>query len=306
MLFNDKPKLQLHISVFLFGFTGILGDLISLNGQVTVWHRVVLTTVTYLLVLVPLGKIKWLGWRATYELGGIGLLLSLHWIFFFEAIRYSNVSVALICLASTTFMTALLEPWMLGGKVKRIELALGAVVIAGIYLIHQYTPEVELGVILGLISALLAAVMSVLNKKVVDKYPRTMLNFYELGISAVVLSAIVPLYKLWVAPSMVLAPTTMDWLWLVLLAVVCTNFAYELSIASLKHLSTFEFVLAINLEPIYGIILSIVLLNEATELNWAFYVGASLVLLSVFYKSLLTFQRKLRESRRKQKAVAKA
>lgn len=295
--------LHLHISVFLFGFTAILGALISLSGVVLVWYRLLLTVLVYVGWLAYRGQLPRLPWRQALHLAGIGLVLGIHWITFYGAIKLANASVALVCLSSATFFTSVLDPLFYRRSISRREVLLGLVVLLGIYLIYHFQPAgMEWGIVVGVVSALFSALTGMLNKRVVNAHPGALINTYELGGCFVIFSVLMPLY-LYLAPAEALLPAVgtrfsdhpwlgwldHDWFYLILLSLVCTNLAYNLSMNALRHISTFNFILAINLEPIYGIVLAVLLLGENRELNWGFVLGCGLVFASVFFNVILRY-----------------
>lgn len=281
---------QLHISVFLFGFTAILGKLIVLESVGLVWWRMVLALPVFALVLWWRSgrQWMWIGWRGWSRLVFIGGLLALHWVTFYASIKLAGASVALVCLSSATFFTALLDPW-LGGTARKHslrELLLGLVVLFGIGLIFALERS-YLGIIVGVISSILSALTGILNKRVVARYPSPAFNFYEISGGFLVLTALLPLHYWFWPDDGFLPPVASDWLWLCLLAWLCTNLAYDLSIRALRQLSAFEFILAINLEPVYGIVLAIAFLGEGRTLDWGFFAGAAIVFAAVFSQALM-------------------
>lgn len=289
LLFRDA-RFQMHTSIFLFGFTGILGDLISLPTYWLVWWRLGLAAVGFglLLATVRAKGMRWLPWRALPALTGVGVVLGLHWAFFFGSIAAANISIAVVMLATAPFMASLIEPLVRGRRILPHELALGVLALVGIYLIHQVSLEYWLGMLLGLISAATSALYGVLNKGLVDRYSALQLNFYEMSGAWVVLGLLAPLLAGYLPGGAAFAlPTGLDWLWLLLLALVCTNFAYLLSIYALRQVPVFNYILAVNLEPIYTIALAWLLLGEAHVLNLQFFIGTVLVIGSVFVSPLL-------------------
>ena len=283
----QRPQVQLHIAVFLFGFTAILGDLISLGGVVLVAYRVGLAALGFGVWLRAQRQSPKLPVRDVLTIVGIGLVLVVHWITFFDAIKRVGPSVTLVCLASATFITALVEPLITGRRFVRRELGLGVVVIVGIYLIFRFTPEANVGILIALLSAALSALVGILNKTIVSRYPGLVINFWQMSGSFVLLVGYLAVTA-WGKPAAGLLPQPLDWLWLALLAFLCTNYAYQLAIRALRHLSAFQMILAINLEPLYGIVLATLLLGENRDLSWGLVLGMLLVLGAVFFNAALT------------------
>ncbi len=277
-----KAYLQLHLAVFLFGFTAILGDLISLSAVVLVWWRVLITSIS-LLFLIQFGKaLLKIPRKLILQYMGIGVLVAIHWITFFGSIKYSNASICLVCMATASFFTAFLEPLIFRQKVKTYEILLGLMVIPGMMLIvNSIQTDMMLGVWIGLISAFLAALFATLNKKLVDKAEPFSITFLELGSACLFISCCLPFYFS-ANPELAFLPVGMDWLYLLILALLCTTLAYILALVALKHLSAFASNLTVNLEPVYGIILAWLILNENEELNVGFYLGCGMILLAVF------------------------
>ena len=278
-----KALIQLHIAVFLAGFTGILGKLIELNEGLLVWYRMLITVITLAVILGFQKEIKKLPWIDALKVVGVGGVIALHWVTFYGSIKYSNVSIALVCFSSIGFFTAIFEPLMLKRRFEWRELALGLLCIAGIYLIFNFNPQYKTGIIIGLISALLAVCFSILNKSFVARIPVKTITFYEMGGGWLVLTLLMTFYiKLF--PTDYIFPTFNDWIWLLILAWLCTVWAVMLQLSSLKKLSTFTSNLTYNLEPIYGILLAFILFKENENLSSGFYYGLALILLSVFWQ----------------------
>ncbi|MEM7101559.1 MAG: EamA family transporter [Bacteroidota bacterium] len=279
-----KAYLQLHIAVVLFGFTAILGRLIDLNEISIVWWRLIITCLSLLFFPSVVRTIRQTRLKDWLPLAGIGILVATHWVFFYGAIKYSNVSVTLCCLATGSFFTAILEPIFYKKQIRMLEVVTGLVVIPGIYIIF-YTTDFAYtkGIIMALISAILAAFFAVLNKKMVVKQEPMFITFVELGAGLLFLSILLPVYWEFLGDGVnKFMPTTTDLFYLVVLALLCTTLAYVLSLLALKHLSAFTSTLTINLEPVYGIILAIIIFQENQELNPGFYLGAAIILSTVF------------------------
>jgi drug/metabolite transporter (DMT)-like permease len=278
--------LQLHFSVFLWGFTAILGKLIELREGPLVWYRILITCMSLLLLPRVWKRLKQLKRKDIKALVGIGCLVCTHWLCFYGSIKFSNVSVALSCLSTTSFITSFIEPLFFRTKIKRYELFLGLLIVPGIYMIFHFTKFYAEGIVLGLLAAGLAAVFTTLNKKMVSRVDTTSITFVELSGGFVFLSIILPFYLSYF-PEASMVPTSNDWVYLLILAVGCTTLPYILSLNALKHLSAFASTLSVNLEPIYGIIMAIFFFQENKELNPGFYIGTLIILLAVFLHPLL-------------------
>ncbi len=221
---------------------------------------------------------------------GIGCIVAVHWVFFYGSIKYSNASIGVACMATTSLFAAIIEPFVMGTKHKWYELVIGIIIVPAMILIAGFTPPDKMtGIWMGLVSALLAALFSILNKKVVeDSSPDPMsMTFVELGSGLVFLSFVLPVF-MYVTGDMEVVPTTLsDIFYLLVLALLCTTFAYVLSLRSLKYVTAFTANLTINLEPVYGVILAWLILNENEELTPYFYIGVVIIIIAVFIHPFL-------------------
>lgn len=278
-----KTLLQLHVSVFLAGFTGILGVLIELNEGLLVWYRMAITVVTLLALLVLRKKWQHLPFTQVKKLLGIGMLIALHWVFFYGSIKMANVSIGLVCVAGAGLFTALLEPLFLKVKIKWPEVALGLLSLLGIFLIFKFDARYRLGIGLGIVSAILASIFSVLNKKEVDKQPAQMMMVYELTGGLFLLTLLMPFYLNYFNVAKVF-PSLSDIGWLLILSWLCTVLAMDLILQALKKVSAFTQNLTLNLEPVYGILLAFIVYQENKQLGSSFYLGISCIVLSVVFQ----------------------
>jgi drug/metabolite transporter (DMT)-like permease len=289
-----KAFLQLHLSIFLAGFTGVLGLLITLNEGLLVWYRLLITSVSMWILFTITKKLKRIPLNDMLKLIGLGFVAALHWIAFYGSIKYANVSVALVCFSSVGFFTALLEPVLLKTRIKWIDVFLGLVVIAGIYLIFHFDPRYKIGIILGVICALLMAFVIIYIRQFVQRInPETLLT-YQMSGGFLTLTAIMPVY-LYYFPTEKLLPNMEDFGWLLVLAWLCSVWAFQLSASALKKLSAFTVNLSFNLEPVYGIILAFVFFGENKNLNQWFYIGFTLIAAALAIHVLLI----LKEERNK-------
>jgi len=271
---------QLHTAVFLFGFTGILGKLISLEATMLVWHRLWMTSILMFAYVWFTGKWKRLPAKEVLKIVAISATITLHWVLFYASIKYTSVSVAMICLSSITFFTALLEPVILRKPLSAIQLVFSAFVILGVYLMANGQQDQFNGIIIGLASAFFSALFTVLNKTILHNYDSRVLSLYEIMSGTVLLTLALPLINMYL-PLEQLLPTADDWIYLFLLSFFCTVVAFNLSLSSLRHLTPFTVNLAINLEPVYGILLAFVVFNEYELLGPGFYMGSACILLAV-------------------------
>jgi drug/metabolite transporter (DMT)-like permease len=281
---TKKAYLELHLAVFLFGFTGILGKLITLNELPLVWWRMFLTSLSFLFFIKTIRTaIKKVDTKFIKHLMFIGFLVAIHWVCFFGSIKYSNVSIALITFSTTTFFTAILEPLMTKSKFKTSEILLGLLIIPGMYLIvNAVKLEYMFGVVLGVLGALLACIFSIMNKKIIHKMDSVSMTAIELSSGWAFLTVIIPIYFYFSNDATFLPQGWADVSYLLVLSILCTTFAFILSLRVMKYLSAFVVNLTISLEPIYAIIMAIILFNENEELTPTFYIGAIIIMLAVF------------------------
>lgn len=270
----------MHLSILLWGFTGVLGSSISLREGVLVWWRLLLVAISLGTQILLLNRSFKVSRKQFFKLAGVGVLLMVHWLFFYGAIKYSNVSVTLSCFSTTSLFTALFEPLFGYKKLRISEIFFSLIGILGIVFIFYDGSHYMLGIGLALMAAFIGSFFNILNKGIVNELPPDLVSFYEMLAGFIGLSALLPIY-LYFFPDSVLLPTSNDWVLLAILALVCTHIALSLSLAALKNLSAFTLNLAINLEPIYGIALAFILLGENELLGINFYIGSCIVLLSV-------------------------
>ena len=288
-----RAFIQLHIAVLLAGLTGVLGKLISLNEGLLVWYRLLLTAPSlWLLALLRKQDVR-IGRRDVWRIFGIGGIAALHWVAFYGSIKYSNVSVSLLCFSAIGFFTAIIEPLILRHRVDVVELMLGLLVIVGIFFIFQVDPHFKTGIIIGLVSALLGSLFPVLNKRILLRVSPENVTLYELSGGFLVLTALMPLY-LWLFPAPSLLPGWQDLGWLLILAWACTVLAFNLSMSALQKISAFTVNLSYNLEPVYGILLAFLLFREDKYLSGGFYVGFFLILLSIVLQTVRLRRRHLK------------
>jgi drug/metabolite transporter (DMT)-like permease len=281
-----RAYLQIHVAVLLFGLTAILGDLIKVSALSIVWWRVLLTSASFLF-LVNFKHLKSIPRPVLFRLFGIGALIALHWLTFYGSIKYANASIALVCLATTSFLTSIFEPLILKQKFKSYEVMIGLIIIPGMWLIvSDLKTDMMLGVYIGLTSALLATIFSILNKKYVDQIETKSMALVEMFSAFLTMSLMLPFYLRY-STEVQFWMDGRDWIYMGMLVLGGTTRACLLNLKSLKHLSAFTSNLIINLEPVYGIILAMLILNEHRELNTNFYIGVVVILTSVFLHPFL-------------------
>lgn len=302
MTATSRAQLQIHLCVLLWGFTAILGKLITLPALPLVWWRMLLVVAA--LALLPR---VWRGLRAmpprlVAAYAGIGMLVALHWLTFYGSIKLSNASVGATCMALATVFTALIEPWLARRPFSRRELALGIAVLPGVALVVGGVPDgMRMGIVVGAVSALFVAVFGSLNKRLVEHGDPLTITWIELGAGTLLMTALAPLLPLLpglseggaFAGDLLVLPGARDAAYLLALAIACTLFPFALSLVALRHMSAFGAQLAVNLEPVYAIVLAILLLGEQHQLSPRFYAGVAIILAAVLVHPLLGRPRRI-------------
>lgn len=272
----------MHIAILLWGFTAILGKLIVLDEGMLVWYRMGIASIsTLIFVLISRASLK-LTQKEIINLVGISFLITLHWITFYGAIKASNVSIAISCFSSIALFTALLNPIINRVNINRNEIILGCGVVLGIGIIFSLQQFYWKGILLALTSAFLGALFTILNKNVSEKLDPASITFYELFFGFILLSLMLPLWFR-INTSSFSIPSNLDWRYLIILAVACTTLPFTLSMHSMKKLDAFTMNLTLNLEPLYSIILAIVLFHEDKTLGFRFYLGTAIILITVLW-----------------------
>ena len=278
-----KAFIQLHLSVMLAGFTGLFGKLITLNEVDIVWYRMLFTSII-LLVFTGLPQVER---KKLLQLGGCGALLGLHWMLFYGSIKASNVSIGVICYSLVGFFTAIIEPIIYRKKISTIEILFSLITVLGLLCIFSFDARYRYGISIGVLSSFVAALYGVCNKKVsVGVKTRTVL-FYQMSAGLVVVSMIIPFY-LMMFPAhqdVLVIPEGSNLWWMLCHALFCTVAMYILQIQALRTLSAFTVNLTYNLEPCYTIAIAFIVFHEARELNFSFYIGIALILISVILQT---------------------
>lgn len=287
-----KALLQLHLFVFLAGLTGPIGYMIQLNGLVLVFYRMSITVLA-LLVIGLFSKSKKENTTSTkLSLLGIGSIIALHWVCFYASIKLANISIALVCFSCTSLFTSLIEPIMSSKKMEWKNLLLGILSLIGILLIFHFDTKFRIGIMVGLLSAFLAAIFSIINKNVTQNLDTFTIQFYEMLGGVIILSVLIFIYNTYTHTSFII-PQKNDWLWLMILALLCTVGSNHLMLSALKHISAFTLNVTLNMEPVYGILLAFVFFNEQKQLGTSFYVGFTLIASSVIIQMFrITQQRR--------------
>jgi drug/metabolite transporter (DMT)-like permease len=275
-----KALLQLHAAVFLWGFTGVLGRAITLDAALLVWYRLLITLFSLWGLFALQKKIAAMPLRSVMLISSIGFVQALHWVTFYGSIKLANVTIALTCLATSALLSSLIEPLLLKQRFQLREIFLGLFAIAGILIIYNTHIQFSWGIIVGLISALLTVLVSVLNKKYINHFTPQQITLYQFTGGFAGLTLLLP-FLLLLSPAGWQWPTAPDWLWLFVLSWLCTILTFFLYIRSLKHISAFTMNLTLTLEPLYGIALAFFVYQENEHLSNWFYLGFLLILVAV-------------------------
>jgi drug/metabolite transporter (DMT)-like permease len=278
---HRRALIELHICVLLWGFTAILGKLITLPALQLVWWRMWLVTVALACFPRVWRALRSIPPRLAAVYAGIGVVVAVHWVTFYASVKLANASVAATCMAMAPVVTALIEPALTGARFERHNLLLGVLVIPGVALAVGGIPSsMQVGFWVGAASAILSALYTALNKRFLGHHDAMAVTWLELGAGFVV----VAIFAAFMAPNGtgIVLPSVQDGAWLLALAILCTLIPFALSLATLRHLSAFTAQLAINLEPVYAIIIAVAFLGEARELGVLFFVGVAILLGAVF------------------------
>jgi len=277
---SRNDYLKLHFIVFLWSFTAILGMLITIPSVEMVFYRATLAFIGMGIVIYFVQGSFRVSSSDLIKLLLIGFLVAFHWIAFFGAGKISNVSISLVGFATNSLWAALLEPWFNRTRVKKFELVLGMLVIAGLYIIFSFDFHYRLGLLMGIVAGFTAALFSVFNSKMVRRVPAFTITFYEMIGAALGIALFFPLYKVtWAQDHQLqLVPTALDWLYIAILAIVCSVYAYSVAVDLMKRISVFLLQLALNLEPVYGIIMAVLIFKEKEKMGPNFYIGTLVIL----------------------------
>ncbi len=285
-----RPYVLLHIAVILAGFTGIFGKLITLNEGLLTWYRVLISSVALFLWLYFTRTPHPQAWKDKLTIASVGLIITIHWLFFYGSIKYANVSIGVVCYALTSCFTALFVPFIHKKRFVFSEILLSLLTIAGIGLIFHFDTSHQTGIVLGVISSVFAALYTIYNEKLVRKFETKVINFYQIAGGTLGLTLILPLYLHWF-PTDYLVPNLSDTFYLLLLALFCTVGLYWLFAEALKRIPAFTVNLTFNLEPVYAIALAFLIFQEAKEVNVSFYAGLFLVMTSVVLQTMISMKR---------------
>ncbi|MDA9849155.1 DMT family transporter [Flavobacteriaceae bacterium] len=283
---NIKHYLHLHFLVFIAGFTAILGEVISLSSIALVWHRMLIAFVLTFLFLIYRKYNLRVTLRDFIKFSLAGIIIALHWITFFEAIEQSNISITLAMFSTGAFFASLFEPIFFKRKIRTVEIILGCIVICGVFIILRANINSFTGVLLGVVSALLASLFSVFNGKLVQDNKPFLISFYEF-LSGVVFILLYLIFSKNLSDLAITSFFSYDYFYVFILGSICTAYAFIASIHILKFLSPYTLVLTYNLEPVYGILLAIFIFPETEKMQFSFYIGTVIIISTIIINSAL-------------------
>lgn len=286
-----KAYFLLHSAILLWGFSGIFGKLIQMNEGMIVWYRMIISAASLAVFMLMKRQSFRIQPKALVMVSLIGVIVCLHWLTFYGAIKASNVSVTLACFSSIALFTAILEPLIFKTRHHPSEMFLGIGVIAGIWMIFSFQSGYVTGIILSLISAVLGSLFTIFNRRLMLNYSAGMITFYELASGFLFLTIALPAYFR-LTGTRFMIPDLQDTVWLLFLSVLCTTVAFTISLEALKTINAFTMNLSVNLEPLYSIVLAIIIFDEGRELNAGFFTGASLIVITVLFHTWLAFRNK--------------
>lgn len=277
--------LNLHLIVFIWGFTAVLGALITINADALVWYRMLIASVFLVFFILHKKKSFVVPPKEFVKLIFVGFLISIHWIFFFKAIHISNVSITLAVFSLGAFFASLLEPLFYGRKVLWYEVFFGLVIIAGLGIILQVEMNYFAGMMYALVSVIVGVLFTLINGKLTEKHDSSVITFYEFLAGVVFISIYFLFENKFDANFFIL--TANDWILLLILSSVCTAYAFTASVKVMRKLSPYTIMLTTSLEPVYGIILAYFILGDKEKMSFEFYVGALLIVLTVILNGVV-------------------
>lgn len=290
----NKNLITLHFTVFIWGFTGILGNLITISAVPLVWYRVMIAVISLFLYFNFNRTAIKVDQKTFLKMAFTGALVGGHWVLFFASIKLSTVPVTLVCLSSITLFTAIFEPLLNKTKISKLEIMAGLLIITGIVLIFKFESHYTKGIITGLASAVCASLFSIINSKFVKKHEAPIIAFYELT-GAFLWISIYLLLTNGFNRSLLLKPSDIGYL--VLLGTICTSLAYVAGVSVMRELSAFKVALITNLEPVYGILMSFIFFGDMNKMTVGFWVGAVIILSTIFLYPVARKQISKRRSR---------
>lgn len=278
----------MHTAIFLWGFTGLLGKFIDLNEGLLVWYRLFFSSVAFAIILYYRKSFPKLDRKDLLKISGVGFLVMLHWVTFYGSIKLASISIAMVCLSTIALFASIIEPLVNRVKFDYMEILFSGLAVFGISRIYSSDVSASAGIILGVISAFISAIFSVLNKRLTQKHQPLTISMIELSSGLLFLTLLFPLYFK-IQPTTKFLPDAMDTVYLLILSLLCTVLTWVISLQALKKVSAFTMGLALNLEPVYGIVLAVLFAGEAKLINKEFVTGAIIILSTVIMHTLYKF-----------------
>ncbi|GAA4313829.1 DMT family transporter [Nibribacter koreensis] len=284
-----KDYLELHFIILLWGFTAILGKLISIPAVELVFYRTILAAVALAVVIKLRGESFKIGKRNIVKILGVGFMIAAHWILFFASARVASVSICLAGMATASLWTSILEPIFTNKKIKAHEVALALLIIVGLYVIFRFEFDHAVGIAMAVGSAFLASCFTIINSKLTKQHAATTITCYEMAGAWLATTLFLPFYRNYMTDSgtLQLEASMWDFLWVGILALVCTVYAYTAAVRLMHKFSAYTMNLTVNLEPVYGILLAWFIFKEGEQMSAGFYYGAAIILFSVFLHPIL-------------------
>lgn len=286
---NIRPLIMLHTLVFIVSFTGIFGKAISLKEGVLIWYRLILSVFFLSIYIWFFIKTEPIRVQDRIKASGVGVLYGLHWLLWYASIKYANVSIAMSTISTVAVFNAIINPFISkGNRFKWSELVLALLASIGMFLIFQARSGYMTGALMGVLSAFIVAVASILNKSLTSQNDPYRLTLWEFASALAMLTCIMPIY-LYFNPSAVLYPSKIEWVMLLVFVIVCTLLPFIMNLYVLRHVSSFTSNLAFNMEPVWGILAAILIFNEQKQLNLQFYIGLVLIMSSVIIYTVIQY-----------------
>ncbi|MDG1330151.1 MAG: DMT family transporter [Flavobacteriaceae bacterium] len=289
---NDKllNYFHLHFIVFIWGFTAVLGDLITIEAVPLVWHRMLLGSLFVLIYIIYNKGMLKVSLRSLIKFAFVGLLIALHWLAFFSAVKVSNVSITLAMMSTGAFFASFLEPIFFKRKIIGYEVIFGLIVIMGLYIIFKVESAYLSGILLALLASFLGTLFSIFNGMMVKSHNATVISFYELLFGLVFITLYILFTDGYDNTFFILSGS--DWTYLIILASICTAYAFIASVHVMKWISPYTVMLTTNMEPVYGILLALLILGEKEYMSPAFYLGAIIILITVVINGIIKTRKK--------------
>ena len=289
---NDKllNYFHLHFIVFIWGFTAVLGDLITIEAVPLVWHRMLLGSLFVLIYIIYNKGMLKVSLRSIIKFAFVGLLIALHWLAFFSAVKVSNVSITLAMMSTGAFFASFLEPVFFKRKIISYEVVFGLIVIIGLYIIFKVESEYLSGILFALLASFLGALFSIFNGMLVKSHNASVISFYELLFGVLFIT----IYVLFTGgfDNAFFNLSGSDWTYLIILASICTAYAFIASVHLMKWISPYTVMLTTNMEPVYGILLALLILGEKEYMSPTFYLGAIIILITVVLNGIIKTRKK--------------